>query len=79
MNLVMNAIEVLKGPAAITQGPYTTGGAVNLVTTPIPDERRGMLRGEYGSDDAQSFRRTSWASVVDGGNQIGRASWREGV
>jgi len=46
----VHEIEVLKGPASITQGPYTVGGAVNLISTPIPDERRGLLRGEYGSD-----------------------------
>ncbi len=32
----MNAVEVLKGPSSITVGPRTTGGAVNLVSTPIP-------------------------------------------
>ena len=33
----MHALEVLKGPAAIAVGPRTTGGAINLVSTPIPD------------------------------------------
>ena len=46
----INAVEVLKGPASITQGPYTVGGAVNLKSTPIPDENRGFLRSEFGSD-----------------------------
>lgn len=46
----IDSIEVLKGPASITQGPYTVGGAVNLKSTPIPDENRGFLRGEVGSD-----------------------------
>lgn len=46
----IHAAEILKGPASITQGPYTVGGALNLITTPIPTERRGMLRGELGSD-----------------------------
>ena len=32
----MAAFEVLKGPAAITQGPYTIGGAFNMISTPIP-------------------------------------------
>ena len=33
----MNAIEVLKGPASIVIGPRTTGGAINMISTPIPD------------------------------------------
>lgn len=46
----IHAVEVLKGPASITQGPYTVGGALNLISTPIPAERRGLLQGEFGSD-----------------------------
>jgi len=44
------AVEVLKGPAAITQGPYTIGGVLNLVSTPIPEEQSGTLMVEAGSD-----------------------------
>lgn len=47
----INSVEVLKGPAAITQGPYTVGGAINLRSTPIPGETSGLLLGEYGSDN----------------------------
>ena len=32
----MHAVEVLKGPAAIHHGPHTVGGAINLVTRPVP-------------------------------------------
>ncbi|HKJ17385.1 MAG TPA: TonB-dependent receptor [Xanthomonadales bacterium] len=46
----INGVEVLKGPSSITQGPYTIGGALNLISTPIPSERSGMLQGEAGSD-----------------------------
>jgi Fe(3+) dicitrate transport protein len=45
----MHSVEVLKGPSAITTGPYTIGGAVNLISTPIPDEKSGFLRQEVGS------------------------------
>ena len=47
----MYAFEVLKGPAAITQGPYTIGGALNMISTPIPDELQGLVMAE-GSEDA---------------------------
>ena len=33
----MSALEVLKGPAAVAVGPRTTGGALNMISTPIPD------------------------------------------
>lgn len=46
----MSAIEVLKGPAAITQGPYTIGGALNMVSTPIPEEMSGNLMTEFSQD-----------------------------
>jgi len=46
----MSAVEVLKGPAAITQGPYTIGGAINMVTTPIPNEASGSLAVEAGEN-----------------------------
>ena len=59
----IHAIEVLKGPASITQGPYTVGGAINLLSTPIPDERAGMLRGEYGSD--ATWRLHGWYGSSD--------------
>ena len=46
----MYAFEVLKGPAAITQGPYTIGGALNMISTPIADELQGMVMAEGGED-----------------------------
>ena len=33
----MDSLEVLKGPASVVVGPRTTGGALNMVSTPIPD------------------------------------------
>ena len=46
----MSGIEVLKGPSALTQGPLTIGGAVNLISTPIPTENAGTLNLEMGQD-----------------------------
>ena len=46
----MSAVEILKGPAAITQGPYTIGGAMNMISTPIPGSQGGSVRAEAGED-----------------------------
>ena len=46
----IHAVEVLKGPAAITQGPSTIGGAINMISTPIPDTTGGSITSEMGSD-----------------------------
>lgn len=35
----MNGVEVLKGPSSIRFGPNTVGGAVNLLSKPMPGER----------------------------------------
>jgi Fe(3+) dicitrate transport protein len=48
----MHAIEVRKGSSSIRQGPNTTGGVLNLISTPIPGALDGSLEvegGEHGS------------------------------
>lgn len=50
----MSRVEVLKGAPLLRHGPQTTGGVVNLISTPIPDSRAGMLEAtldERGSSD----------------------------
>ncbi len=48
----VHSVEVLKGPSAITEGPYTIGGAINLISTPIPTSSSGFFNQEVGSDSA---------------------------
>jgi len=63
----IHSVEILKGPASITQGPYTVGGAINLTSTPVPDSNSGFLQGEYGSDN--TWRVHGW---YGGGNEKAR-------
>jgi len=45
----MQGVEVLKGSSQIKYGPYTIGGAVNLLSTSIPSSFKGFAQLSYGS------------------------------
>lgn len=64
----ISAIEVLKGPASVAVGPRTTGGAMNLISTPIPDAMAAtadLRLGDHSTMDAH----------VNVGNRGERVSW----
>ena len=64
----MSSLEVLKGPASVAVGPRTTGGALNMISTPIPDGRGtniDLRAGEYGTVDVHA----------NTGNRGERVSW----
>ena len=46
----IHSVEVLKGPAAVSQGPQTIGGAINLISTPIPNSTSGKFIQELGEN-----------------------------
>jgi Fe(3+) dicitrate transport protein len=48
----MSGIEVLKGSSQINYGPHTTGGVINYISTPIPDQKENgnLFDIAYGSD-----------------------------
>ena len=46
----IHSVEVLKGPAAVSQGPQTIGGAINLISTPIPEVNSGKFVQELGEN-----------------------------
>ena len=62
----MHAFEVVKGPAAITQGPYTIGGALNMVSAPIPDRAEGRVFIETGQEASHRLHAT-YGSRLDSG------------
>ncbi|MFN4197662.1 MAG: TonB-dependent receptor family protein [Flavobacterium sp.] len=45
----MQNIEILKGGSQIQYGPFTTGGAINMVSTAIPTEFKGRVVANMGS------------------------------
>ncbi|MDJ0793327.1 MAG: TonB-dependent receptor [Woeseiaceae bacterium] len=64
----MSALEVLKGPAAVAVGPRTTGGALNMISTPIPDAMGANVDirgGDHSTLDAH----------LNVGNRGERVSW----
>lgn len=51
----MSAVEVFKGPATTQYGPATIGGAINLVSRPIPYLAEGELDVQYGQYNFQRY------------------------
>lgn len=45
----MKAFEIIKGGSQIQYGPYTTAGALNMVSTQIPNNFSGTVSATYGS------------------------------
>ena len=45
----MKAFEIIKGGSQIQYGPYTTSGAINMVSTQIPNNFSGTVSATYGS------------------------------
>ncbi len=68
----MTSVKVLKGPSAILYGPHTVGGAIDLVTAPIPDTGRGsvdLAAGMYGYQKVHFRAGTSdetWGVLLEG-------------
>ena len=54
----MSAIEVRKGSSTIRSGPRTTGGTVNLISTPIPQRTSGLVDFAWGTD--QTLQTHAW-------------------
>lgn len=56
--LRMSSIEVLKGAPLLRYGPQTTGGVVNMLSTPIPQEYSGetsFSTGSFNSSDLHAY------------------------
>lgn len=51
----MSSVEVLKGAPLLRYGPQTTGGVVNLVSTPIPEHFSGFFKGSAGAHNTRDI------------------------
>ena len=45
----MHAVEILKGSCQIQYGPNTSGGAINMLSTPLGESLETTLKSSYGS------------------------------
>lgn len=62
----ITAVEVIKGAAATRHGPQTVGGALNLLTRPIPSHAAGEVElalGSYWTGRAHAWAGGRWRSV----------------
>ena len=63
----MQAVEILKGSSQVQFGPFTTGGAINMISAQIPNKLNGEVRASYGAFDTQQL----LARLGDSGQNIG--------
>src|SRR6056297_1044537 len=64
----MNSAEVRMGSAGLTAGPYTTGGVLNLLSTPIPTRTDFRMRVGAGSFNTRQVHLTA-------GDEVGRLGY----
>src|SRR5210317_2536435 len=65
--LRMEAVELLKGSSQVQYGPHTTGGALNMVSTSIPESFEARFKTNFGSFNSSQI----LTSVGDQNEQFG--------
>jgi len=51
----MSSVEVLKGAPLLRYGPQTTGGVINLISTPIPQTNSGSVMATIGENSGRDL------------------------
>src|SRR6056297_3700787 len=64
----MNSAEVRMGSAGLTAGPYTTGGVINLISTPVPTKTTVQMRAGVGSFNTRQVHMVA-------GDEVGRLGY----
>jgi Fe(3+) dicitrate transport protein len=67
----MAGFEILKGTSSLKHGPNTTGGVINYLSTPIPDQQLSHLRASYGTDNERVAHAYSGGRTDFGGGKLG--------
>jgi Fe(3+) dicitrate transport protein len=68
----MSGIEVVKGSSQVRFGPLTTGGAINFISTPIPERTSGMVAAWGGSYGLRNLHAQAGTEIQRGsGDRIG--------
>ena len=68
----MYAVEVIKGSSQVQFGPHTTGGAINFLSTPIPERQASFMRTLFGTNNelrVHAWTGNTWRT--DEGERIG--------
>jgi Fe(3+) dicitrate transport protein len=63
----MQSIEILKGSSQIKYGPYTTGGAINMLSSQLPDQlaaRVSLSAGSFGNRILHAYAGNSHEQVA---------------
>ena len=64
----MNSAEVRMGSAGLASGPYTTGGVINLISTPVPTKTTVQMRAGVGSFNTRQVHMVA-------GDEVGRLGY----
>lgn len=67
----MEGLEVLKGSSQVKFGPHTTGGAINYLSTGVPENRQGQASLFWGSYDELRAHISQGNTVELGGGRFG--------
>jgi Fe(3+) dicitrate transport protein len=67
----MAGFEILKGSSQLKYGPNTTGGVINYISTPIPNEQKSYFRASYGDYSEVVSHAYSGGKLNFGGGQLG--------
>ena len=69
----MSAVEVFKGSSQIQFGPHSTGGAINFLSTPIPDRKTIYMNFLFGTNN--EMRMHTWLGNTMETPDGGRVGW----